>query len=204
MQTVFLRVGRVMTGSVGEVTGLLIRYSDGETEVLDQILPLVYDELRRLAHRYLRRERPNHTLEPGALVHEAYLRIVDQANVSWQSRAQFFGMAAKIMRNVLVDCARERHAEKRGGQMFRVSLSKAEPVANQPDIEMLVLDDALKQLAIANPVHARIIELRYFGDLTVKETAEVLGVSEATVVRGWRFARAWLRDALKGLGAVAP
>lgn len=193
-----------MADSVGEVTRLLIRYSDGETEVLGDLLPLVYDELRRLARRYLRRERPNHTLEPGALVHEAYLRIVDQTNVTWQSRAQFFGMAAKIMRNILVDFAREKQAAKRGGHMFRVSFSRADRITNEPDVEMIALDRALAELAAANPAQARIVELRFFGNLTVKETSEVLGVSEATVERGWRFARAWLRQAVKAPEAVAP
>jgi RNA polymerase sigma-70 factor (ECF subfamily) len=190
--------------SVGEVTRLLIRYSNGEADVMNELLPLVYEELRRLARSYLRRERPDHTLEPGALVHEAYIRLVDQPGVSWQNRAQFFGMAAKIMRNILVDCARERQAAKRGGQMFRVSFSKANGVADKPDAEMLALDVALNELGAVNAMHARIVELRFFGNLTVKETSEVLGVSEATVERGWRFARAWLRTALNAQGALAP
>ncbi|HEY6333304.1 MAG TPA: ECF-type sigma factor [Blastocatellia bacterium] len=193
-----------MSDSVGDVTRLLIRYSNGETDVLQELVPAVYDELHRLARGYLRRERPNHTLEPGALVNEAYLRIVRQEGASWQNRAQFFGMAAKIMRNILVDCARERHAAKRGGQMFRVSLTKADRISGDPDIDMLGLDKALDQLAEANSLHARIVELRFFGNLTVKETSEVLGVSETSVERGWRFARAWLRKTLKESGAVAP
>jgi len=193
-----------MAKSVGDVTRLLIRYGNGETEVLQEIVPAVYDELHRLARGYLRRERPDHTLDPGALVNEAYLRIIKQEAASWENRAQFFGMAAKIMRNVLVDYARERHAAKRGGQMFRVSFSKAEKISSQPDIDLLGLDKALDQLGEVNSLHARIVELRFFGNLTVKETAEVLGVSETTVERGWRFARAWLRRALKESGAVAP
>jgi RNA polymerase sigma-70 factor, ECF subfamily len=193
-----------MDDSVGDVTRLLIRYGNGETEVLQELVPAVYDELHRLARGYLRRERPDHTLEPGALVNEAYLRIVKQEGASWQNRAQFFGMAARIMRNILVDWARERHAKKRGGQMFRVSLTKADRIDGEPSIDMLGLDKALDQLAEANSLHARIVELRFFGNLTIKETSEVLGVSEASVERGWRFARAWLRKTLKESGAVAP
>jgi RNA polymerase sigma-70 factor, ECF subfamily len=193
-----------MSDSVGDVTRLLIRYSNGETEVLQELVPAVYDELHRLARGYLRRERPNHTLEPGALVNEVYLRIVKQEGASWQNRAQFFGMAAKIMRNILVDCARERHAAKRGGQMFRVSLTKADRISGEPSIDMLGLDKALDELAEANSLHAKIVELRFFGNLTIKEASEVLGVSETSVERGWRFARAWLRRAMKESGAAAP
>lgn len=193
-----------MDESVGDVTRLLIRYSNGETEVLDELVPAVYDELHRLARGYLRRERPDHTLEPGALVNEVYLRLVRQEGASWQNRAQFFGMAAKIMRNILVDCAREKHAAKRGGQMFRVSLTKADRISSEPSVDMLGLDRALDELAEANSLHARIVELRFFGNLTIKETSEVLGVSETSVERGWRFARAWLRKAMKESGAVAP
>jgi RNA polymerase sigma factor (TIGR02999 family) len=159
-------------------------------------MPLVYDELRRTAHAYLNRERHNITLEATALVHEAYLKLVDQQQMSFQGRAQFFGLAAKLMRNILVDRARERNALKRGGDLYRLSLSKVDRFLGEPDVDMIELDDALKRLAELNERHGRIVELRFFGGLSIEETAEVLNVSHATVEREWRFARAWLHRQL--------
>jgi RNA polymerase sigma factor (TIGR02999 family) len=177
----------------GELTQLLINWSQGDQAAAEQLMPLVYDELRRLAKSYLRRERRNHTLQPTELVHEAYLRLIDQQRVSWQNRAQFFGLAATLMRHVLVDHARQRGAAKRQGKDYAVSLSQADRFTRQPEVNLLALDDALKDLAAIKPQHSRIVELRFFGGLTIEETAAVLGVSHATVEREWSFARAWLR-----------
>ncbi len=180
-----------------DVTQLLVKWSHGDQAAFDELMPLVYDTLRKLATSYLRRERDNHTLEPTALVHEAYVRLVDQQTDNWQSRAQFFGMAAKLMRNILVDYARERRAAKRGGDPFRISLSKADRLSNNSDVELIALHDALNELAAIKPKHAEIIELRFFGGLTIEETANAMGLSHATVERDWAFARAWLRREMK-------
>jgi RNA polymerase sigma factor (TIGR02999 family) len=182
---------------VHNITQLLVKWSEGDKSALDELMPLVYETLRKLASGYLRRERQNHSLQPTALVHEAYLRLVDQRTASWQSRAQFFALAAKLMRNILVDYARERLAAKRGGEQYRLSLSKADLIGDEPDVEIMALNDALNELAAIKPEHARVIELRYFGGLTIEETAEVLGKSHATVERVWAFARAWLRREIK-------
>ena len=179
-----------------EISQLLLNWSDGDTSARERLLPLVYDELRRLARHYLSHERGNHTLQPTALVHEAYLRMVDQHAVTWQNRAQFFGLAARLMRNILVDHARRHQAEKRGGGDYALSLSEAEQLTSQPEVNMLALDEALTNLATSAPQHARVVELRYFGGLTIEETANVLGVSHATVERDWAFARAWLKKEL--------
>lgn len=176
-----------------EITQLLVSWSNGDQAAATKLMPLVYNELRRLAKSYLRRERLNHTLQPTELVHEAYLRLVDQQSVSWQNRAQFFGMAATLMRHILVDHARERRAAKRQGKDYALSLSQADRFSRQPDVNLLALDDALKDLAAIKPQHSRIVELRFFGGLTIEETAAVLGISHATVEREWSFARAWLR-----------
>lgn len=178
------------------ITKLLVRWSDGDKTALDKLMPLVYDELHKIANDYLRRERRNHSLEPTALVHEAYIRLVDQKHVSWQNRAQFFGMAAKLIRNILVDHARWHKAAKRGGEDCTLSLSKADRVGSKADLDLVALDDALNQLSVTNPEHSRVVELRFFGGLTIDETAEVLGVSHATIERQWSFARAWLRREL--------
>ncbi len=175
------------------ITQMLLRWSGGDQAALDQLLPLVYDELRRLAHSFLRRQPFHHTLQPTALVHEAYLRMVDQQRVSWENRAQFFGLAATLMRRILVDHTREQLAAKRGGGETRVSLSEADRLGSEPDINLIALDEALNELAALNPQHSRIVELRYFGGLTIEETAIALDVSHATVERGWNMARAWLR-----------
>jgi RNA polymerase sigma factor (TIGR02999 family) len=175
-----------------DITQLLQDYRTGDRAALDTLLPLVYDELRRLAGNYLQRERSDHTLQPTALVHEAYMRLVDQRNVDWQNRAQFFGIAAEMMRRILVNYARDRQAEKRGGGERRVSLDEAISFFTERDVNLITLDDALNTLATLDPQQARIVELRFFGGLKNEEVAEVLGVSEATVSREWRKAKMWL------------
>jgi RNA polymerase sigma factor (TIGR02999 family) len=175
------------------LTQLLGKWSGGDKAALDELMPLVYNELRSLAKKYLRSERSGHTLQPTALVNEVYLRLVDQRTATFQSRAQFFGMAAKLMRNILVDHARKRRTAKRGGEPLRLSISTADRIGRKPDLDLVSLDDALKRLAGLNPQHSDTVELRFFGGLTIEETAEALGVSHATVERDWSFARAWLR-----------
>jgi RNA polymerase sigma-70 factor (ECF subfamily) len=179
------------------VTQLLVDWSNGDQSALDRLMPVVYDELRRLAGNYLRRERAGHTLQPTALVNEAYMRLVDQRQARWQNRAQFFGVAAQLMRRILVDHARVRQAQKRGGsEQEQLSLSEAERLGEKPDIDLLALHEALNELALIDEQQARIVELRFFGGLTIEETAEVLGISHATVERDWTLARAWLRREL--------
>ncbi len=175
------------------ITDLLLKWSGGDTTALEQLMPLVYDELRRLAVRYLRRERDNHSLQPTALVNEAYLRLVDQQKVEWQSRAQFYGLAARVMRNILVDHARSRQAAKRGGEQFRVSFDGDQQGIVVPEIKFLAVHEALERLTIFDAQKAQIVELRFFGGLSIEETAEVLGIGHATVERDWKLARAWLR-----------
>jgi RNA polymerase sigma factor (TIGR02999 family) len=174
------------------VTQLLIEVSNGDSDAVDILLPLIYDELRKLAANYLRRERPDHTLQPTALVHEAYLRLVDQTRVNWQNRAHFFGVAAQIMRRLLVDHARKHNAAKRGQEFQKFSLDENIDRAVERSGELIALDDALKALAEYDPQKARMIELRYFGGLSIEETADVLGVTPTTIKRHWRFAKAWL------------
>ena len=180
------------------VTQLLTDYRTGKREALDELLPLVYDELHRIAARYLRAERREHTLQPTALVNEAYLRLVDQRNVDWQNRAHFYGIAAQVMRRVLVDYARARGREKRGGKEVKVPLDEALAVAQEQDVDLVRLEEALVRLAALDAQQGRIVELRYFGGLSIEETAEVLGVSESTVKRDWAMARAWLQRELLG------
>ncbi len=165
-------------------------------DALDALFPLVYDELRRLAGAYLRRERPDHTLQPTALVHEAYFRLVGQRNVDWRNRAQFLGVAASMMRRVLVNYSEERAAQKRGGGATLVALESTVEFLEAQDVDVLALDQALTALAAVDPRGSRVVELRFFGGLNVEETAEVLGTSPATVKRDWSLARAWLRRAL--------
>ncbi len=179
------------------ITQLLVHWSEGDQAALDQLMPMVYGELRRLAESYLRRQPYHRTLQPTVLVHEAYLRLVDQQGTSWENRAQFFGMAATLMRRILVDHTREQMAEKRGGGGFKLSLTQADRSSPEPDVDLIALDDALNDLARLNPQHSRIVELRYFGGLTIEETAAVMGVSHSTVERGWIVARAWLRRELR-------
>ena len=184
--------------ATGAATQLLLAWSGGDREALDEMLPLVYDELHRLAARYLARERPDHTLQPTALVHEAYLRLVRQRDVDWRNRAQFVGLAAGIMRRILVNHARDRVAAKRSGDRERVSLSLVEAPAGSPDVDLLALEAALDRLAALDERKARVVELRFFGGLTMDEVSTVLDISRATVERDWSFARAWLYDAIVG------
>lgn len=180
-----------------EVTQLLIELSEGNRVTVDLLLPLIYDELRRLAMNYLRRERPDHTLQATALVHEAYLRLVDQSRVNWQNRAHFFGIAAQIMRRLLVDYARRHNAEKRGADFQKLTLDENIERAVERSEEIVALDRALEALAAIDEQKARIVELRYFGGLTVEETAEVMGVTPITIKRHWRMAKAWLYGQMK-------
>ena len=175
------------------VTELLRRWNSGDREAMDRLMPIVYDELRRLAAGYLKGERPGHTLQPTALVHEAYLRLVRQDRVEWQNRAHFFGIAASMMRRVLVDHARRRQAEKRDAGGFRLTLQLGEAFEAARDPELIELDQALGRLERLDSDQARVVELRFFGGLTVEETAVVLGISTATVKREWRTAKAFLR-----------
>ena len=180
-----------------ELTQLLFNWSEGDSAALDKLMPIVYEELRRLASNYLRREHPGHTLQPTALVNEAYLRLVDQRQARWQNRAQFLGVAAQLMRRILVDHARQRDAAKRGGaDRHSLSLTDADGIAGKPDADLLAVHDALNELAVMDPQQSRIVELRFFGGLSIEETAEVLGVGHATVERDWKLARAWLRRKL--------
>jgi RNA polymerase sigma factor (TIGR02999 family) len=178
------------------VTQLLHRWAAGDHAALDELLPVVYQELQRIAARQLRRESPGHTLQTTGLVHEAYLRLVDQRDARWQNRAQFFGVAAQAMRRVLIDYARGKKAAKRGGDAVRVTLEDASAPAEQPDVDLLGLDEALTRLAALDPQQAKVVELRYFTGLGIEETAQVLGISPATVKREWAMARAWLRREL--------
>jgi len=180
------------------VTQLLVDWSKGDQKALDKLMPLVYSELRRLASNYLRRERQGHTLQPTALVNEAYLKLIDQRNAKWQNRAQFFGVSAQLMRRILVDHARAHQAGKRGGSdQQRLSITSAERFVQKPEIDLLALHEALEELATLDSQQERIVELRFFGGLSIEETAEVLGVGHATVERDWKMARAWLRRALE-------
>ena len=175
------------------VTGLLQAWGAGDPSALDRLVPVVYDELHRQAQRYLRRENPGHTLQTTALVHEAYLRLVDQRDARWQNRAQFFGVAAQVMRRILVDHARRHRAAKRGGAVRPVPLEEGEVAAVGSDVDLVALDDALTRLADLDPQQARVVELRYFTGLGIEDTAEALGISPATVKRDWAMARAWLK-----------
>jgi RNA polymerase sigma factor (TIGR02999 family) len=180
------------------VTQLLIDWSKGDKEALDNLVPLVYEELRRQAARYLRHERVGHTLQTTALILEAYLRLVDQRNVHWQNRAHFFGIAAQMMRRILVDHARTKKRAKRGGSDIRVSFSEATLKAPDQDLDIVALDEALEHLAEIDEQQSKIVELRFFSGLTVEETAEVLGISPATVKRDWSMAKAWLHREISG------
>lgn len=177
-----------------EITGMLREWSDGKEEALDALLPLVYGELRRQAASFLRRERPGHTLQTTALINEAYLKLIDQRDVNWQNRAHFFGIAAQAMRRILVDYARTRHREKRGGADENLPLEVAVLAVSGEErgVDLVELDEALERLAKMDARQAQIVELRYFGGLSVEETAEALRVSPATVKNDWRIAKAWL------------
>jgi len=185
-----LTARRMSSPDPQQITQLLLAWGQGNEAARDQLIPLIYDELRRLARKHLRRERPGHTLQTSALVNEAYLRMAGQS-VSWQGRAHFFGIAARLMRQILVDHARLRDNAKHGGDWRRVSLDAAD-VGQDQSADILALDEALQALAQMSPQQSRMIELRFFGGLTIEETAEVLGVSHSTIEREWRVARAWL------------
>jgi RNA polymerase sigma factor (TIGR02999 family) len=188
-----------MSGTrTADLTGLLRAWSAGDAAAGDELIPLIYKELRRQASRYLSRERGTHTLRPTALVNEAYLRLARQRRLVWENRAQFFAVAATVMRRLLVDHARQHGASKRGREVCLVSLDDGEwiAVANAPDLDVIALNEALVELTTLDPLRAKMIELRFFAGLTSDETAEALGVSTATVTRGWRLARAWLHARL--------
>ena len=176
-----------------DVTQLLVAWSNGDEAARDQLIPLVYEELHRLAHHYMSRERPGHTLQTSALVNEAFVRLVDQQDVHWQNRSHFFGIAAQMMRRVLVDYARSRQYQKRGGNVVQVSLNEKLIVSDEQTAEVVALDDALKSLATFDQRKCQIVELRFFAGLSIEEAAQVLGTSPGTVMRDWTLAKAWLR-----------
>jgi RNA polymerase sigma-70 factor, ECF subfamily len=177
---------------LSEITGLLVDWSNGDQAALGRLLPLVETELRRLAHSYMRRENPDHTLQTTALVNEAYLKLIDQNKTHWQNRAHFFAIAATIMRRILLNYARDQHRQKRGGKAVQVSLSEASTLCVEKPEELIALDEALERLAAVDERKSRVVELRYFGGLDIEEVAEVLKVSSITVMRDWKFAKAWL------------
>lgn len=182
----------------GQLTRLLRRLTAGDSEAAAEVVPLIYQELRRLAAHYMAGERPNHLLRTTALVHEAYLRLVDQRRSNWRNRAHFYGAAAQVMRRILVDDARARQARKRGGNTPPLSLDEAPTFAGAQSQELVLLDEALARLAELNARQSRVVELRFFAGLTVEETAEVMGISAKTVKRDWSVARAWLHRELRG------
>jgi RNA polymerase sigma-70 factor, ECF subfamily len=187
-----------MTPSPQEVTQLLVAWRNGDEGARDELMPLVYHELHRLAHQYMSRERPGHTLQTSALVNEAFVRLADQRDVQWQNRAHFVGLAGQMMRRILVDYARNRAYAKRGGGAVQVSLDEELVVSDERSAEVVALDDALQSLARLDERKSRLVELRFFGGLSIEETAEVLGISPGTVMRDWTLAKAWLRREMSG------
>jgi len=185
-----------VTPSSKSITQLLIEWRDGDETTLTWLIPLVYDELHRMAHHYMRRERPGHTLQTTALVNEAYIRLVDHKGMRWQNRAHFYAVAAQAMRRILVDHARSRDCAKRGGGANMVGLEEAATVVQRQAADLVALDDALSELAALDPRKSQIVEMRYFGGMSVEETAEVLRVSPVTVMRDWSTAKAWLLRAM--------
>jgi RNA polymerase sigma factor (TIGR02999 family) len=183
--------------STNEVTERLIAWSAGDRAAFDHLLPMVYQELRRMAGAYLRQENPGHTLQPTALVHETWLRLIDQTRVNWQNRAQFFGVAAQMMRRILVDHAKAKHREKRGGDAVKLSLDDVVNLSQERVTDLLALNDALDDLSRIDGRKSRVIELRYFGGFSVEETAQILEVSPETVIRDWKMAKAWLYQQIK-------
>ncbi len=181
-----------MTPSPGEVTQLLVDWGNGDKAALDRLTPLVHEELHRLAHRHMRLERPNHTLQTTALVNEAYVRLVDQRNLHWKNRAHFFSIASRLMRRILVDLARAHYGAKRGGRAPRVSLDEAAIVSRERAAELVALDEALTRLAEIDERKSKVVELRFFGGMSVEEAAEALRVSPITIKRDWSTAKAWL------------
>ncbi len=186
------------SASPQEVTQLLVAWSSGDQSALDQLMPLVYGELHRLAHRYMRRENPGHSLQTTALVNEAFVRLTAGKSVNWQNRAHFFAVSANVMRRILVDIANAHGAQKRGGNLQHVQLDEALVIAEDREADLVALDDALTTLATIDPRKSQVVELRFFGGLSVDETAEVLKVSPDTVLRDWRLARSWLMRELSG------
>jgi RNA polymerase sigma factor (TIGR02999 family) len=190
----------VRTVAPNQISCLLRSWSDGNRSALDELLPLVYEELRRQAHRYLRRERRNHTLQTTALIHEAYMNLIEQPNVIWQNREHFFAISANLMRQILVNYAIARHRKKRGGAAEDVQLDESIMIVSKArDFELLALDEALTRLAERDKQQARIVEMRYFGGLTIEETANAIGISPATVKRDWNMTKAWLHRELSGI-----
>jgi RNA polymerase sigma factor (TIGR02999 family) len=187
----------VTTRSQTAVTELLVDWSKGDQQALSTLVPLVYDELHKLASRYLRRERPDHTLQTTALVHEAYLKLVDQRNAHWENRVQFFAVAAQLMRRILVDYARSHRASKRGGDVYKLSIDEAVIASEEKDAELLALDEALNHLETIDPQQSRVVELRVFAGLTLEETAKALNISPRTVRREWSMAKAWLHRQIR-------
>jgi RNA polymerase sigma-70 factor (ECF subfamily) len=185
-----------MKPSPNEVTSLLLAWSNGDRAALDKLIPLVHDELHRLAHHYMRQERAGHTLQTTALANEAYVRLIDQRSVRWESRAHFLAIAAQLMRRILVDYARSRCYAKRGGEARQVSFDESAIVSPQRGSDLVAVDDALTELAARDSRKSQIVELRFFGGLNIEETAEVMGVSASTVQREWRRAKAWLYQAI--------
>ena len=190
-----------MHPSSGQITELLQSWRQGDRSAIEKLLPLVYDELHRLAQRYMADERPEHTLQTTELVNEAYLRLVDSAHTTWENRTHFFGVCAQVMRHILVDWARSRQALKRGGDARALDLDEALAVAKQPGTDLVAIDDALVALTAVDPRKGQVVELRFFGGLSVKETAEVLKVSPETVHRDWKLAKIWLRRELSEGGS---
>ncbi len=176
------------------VTTLLRKWSEGDETALEQLTPLVYDELHRLAHQHMRREQGGHILQTSALINEAYLRLVDRPRIQWESRGHFFGIAARLMRRILIDDARKRNSAKRGGSLIQIPVEDLENQADEQAVSVIAVDEALNKLEAIDPRHSQIVELRFFGGLTIEETANVLKVSPGTVMRDWTFARAWLRS----------
>src|SRR5271157_593123 len=191
------RVTQSGAAAAGDISGILRAWSDGDQSALDRLTPIVYDELHRLARRYMRHERPGHSLQTSALVNEAYLRLVDYERMEWQNRAHFFAVSAQLMRRILVDHAR-RHNLKRGGGVEHVALEEAAVVGGEQGPDLVALDDAMNALARIDPRKVQVVEMRFFGGLSMEETAEVLKVSTITVKRDWRAARAWLYRELTG------
>ena len=186
-----------MTASSNELTQLLVAWGNGDQTAFDQLMPLVYSELHRLAHRHIKKERPGHTLQTSGLLNEAFLRLVDQRDVHWQSRAHFFSIAAQMMRRILVDYARSRRYAKRGGDARQVTFDEELMVSRQLSADVIELHDALNELAAIDERKSKVVELKFFGGLSIEETAEVLGVSPGTVMRDWTLAKAWLRLAME-------
>jgi RNA polymerase sigma factor (TIGR02999 family) len=184
--------------STSQVTQLLRAWDDGDATALEKLTPLVYDELRRMAHWHMANQRPGHTLQSSALVHEVYLRLVDSEHASWQNRLHFFSVCAKAMRRILVDWARSREALKRGGEIRPVQLDEALVVTEAQDVNLIALDEALQTLATVDPRRSQVVELHFFGGLNLEETAEVMKLSSDTVLRDWKLAKSWLRCELSG------